>query len=655
MLCGNLKKKILGAILCATVLLMIIPPVFADELHEDPETAHPAFSGISLLRYYSGSLDFVIQKNPIEVEARLGKMPFANIPQGLEVSAAEFVASSISISHLVVGITDNLDRLVTLRGQFRFDEAIKLAAQISDNLSQANSELGHIEQAAKTTGAELKVLSTPDGSDLRRAYDEGLERIDRIRQMLTLYKELLKSTGLTIYELLKSTGLTMDIQPTTAFVGDNIRFEGVLNSVGQPLGGREVDILLGGSMYVTVITDANGFYQGTLTVPYQYVPELDVQALYYPRKKDIGLYLASLSPVIKLKVLFYKAELKVTLKDKAYPGLDTKVTGRFDYGQSPALKERSIEFYLDDVFITRFAAQETFDKDITISPELDTGKHVITVSSAAAGRYASVVASAVLNVTRATPVLDLSMPKVALIPWSVSLKGRLYSEVGPLSEASVKIGLGKSQTEMVTSQDGTFDTKIKTGMGFGLIGSQDMTIQAMPKEPWHTSLITTRPVLVVNVVNFSGILAILVILAIYLPARLRRRFGAFPRKIPRPMIVADLPEPTPTYSKQVTAVTLTEGSQETSLEPRDKILNWYRLAVRLLRKLTQVFLVPQQTLREFARENSGRFGPAAKYFMQLTGVVERLLYSQHKATDQDVETSKELSHTIEKEIKGEGI
>ncbi|MFC2004719.1 hypothetical protein ACFLUY_00675 [Chloroflexota bacterium] len=797
MLRGKLRIRLVGAIVCVTALLVMSPSVLATEPHEDPEIAKPVFSGISLLRYYSDALDFVLRKNPAEVETRLENMPFANIPQSLEESADTFAASGISISYLVIEIDEDLSKLRTLLKQSRLEETIEITLKILSRLSEANDQLERIELATETTGNELKVFSVQEQSDLRHSYDEVLEKINRIREMLDLHDDLLvdlapmsekiedllklvdfnlveilestelilvekpKPINITLEELLGSTeyaliktlkpkdtnlgellkladislaeflqstditvlqeltptdialaellksadisliktlsstdiaaegllkpedfiiverqdsqdidlielmklidvlliqtlkpmDITMEVPPTVAFVGDNIRFEGVLISEGKPLAGREVDILVNSSRYVTVETDAWGHYQGILQVPYQYIPELDLQALYYPQDKDIGLFLASLSPVIKLKVLFYETELEITLEDRAYPGLDTMVTGRFDYGSSPPLNERKAEIYFDDILIAEFVAQEAFAQEIKIDSEADVGKHVITVSSAALGRYTSVVASATLNVTRATPFLDLNIPNVAMIPGSIGLEGKLYSEVGPLSEASIEIGLGKSQVELVSSKDGTFDTKIKVGMDFGVIGLQDLVIQVLPQEPWHAPLTTTSSVLVVNVVNSGAFVAILLFLGIYLPGRLKRKLGAYTRRKVRPETPTAPPELAPVYSERVTALSVTEESKEITGEPRDRVFYWYRLVARLLQGITNVLLGPQQTLREFAKETSRVLGPAAKYLIELTKMVERLLYSQYRPIEKDVDNSKQLSHRIEEETK----
>ncbi|MFC2056395.1 DUF4129 domain-containing protein, partial [Chloroflexota bacterium] len=465
-------------------------------------------------------------------------------------------------------------------------------------------------------------------------------------------EELLEAIGITLEGLLKSTGMaSWEIQPRIAFVGDYIRFEGVLASKGKPLAGRKIDILLDSSRYITVKTDPLGYYQGMLRVPYWYVQEIDLQALYYPQEEDIGAYLASISPVINLKVLFYEAELEISVEDKVYLGLETTVTGRFDYGESPIPDERKVEIYLDDVFTTEIIAKETFAQEMRIDPEVDVGKHVITISASSIERYSSVESSAILNVTRATPSLDLDIPRVGMIPGTITLEGRFYSEVGPVSKALIEMELGKSQIEFYSSEDGSFDTRIHTGMGLGMIGSQDLVIRVLPQEPWHTPIVTSRSILIVNTINCGGILAILIFFGIYLPHRLRGRLGTYATRPAKPVIMTAPSEPAPTYSKSVTDLTITEEGEKISGEPRNRILYWYRLVARLIQGITETLLRPQQTLREFAYASSRMLGPAGKYFVELTKIVERLLYSQYSPTEDDAGKSEQLSHTIEGKSK----
>ena len=661
----NLGKIILALILCAGALYLIIPVDFMLQEeprsptvtpHEDPETAEEVFSGIPSFLFDADYLDIVLQTNPEGVKAMLGKRPFAQVVQNLNEAIDAFTVARVYISNMVMEIDEDLGKLRVLVGQNRFDEATQLAEETYARLFQADRELKRIEEAAQTIGEMLEVSLAPPESALRRSYDELLQTIDKGREALGLDKDILANFSKTLAEEAPSlTEITLKIEPAIAFVGDDIYSAGILTSEEGRLAGRKVDILVNGSRYITTRTYSYGYYQDILRVPYRYVPELDLQVLYCPEGEDSELYQFSLSPVIKLKVLFYEAELEVAVEDGAYPGLETVVSGRLDYGQSPPLKERKIEIYFDDVLITEVVAQEAFTQKIRIDPEADVGEHTITVSSAAVGRYSPVVTSVILNVTKVTPILELNTPTVAMIPGSIGLSGKLYSEVGPMDGASIKMRLGKSQVRLVSSEDGTFETEIKTGMGFGLIGWQDLEIEGVSREPWHAPLSATSRVFMVNIVSCGILFVMLVFLVIYLPSRLRERLGAYSRRRMRPEKVITRPELAPAYSDSVIIAAQAQESGQDSGEPRNRIFYWYRLVVRLILGISKAVSKPQQTLREFAGESSRVLGPAARYFIELTKMVERSLYSAYRPTEEDVGKSRKLSRTIEEELKGEGV
>ncbi|MFC1948722.1 DUF4129 domain-containing protein [Chloroflexota bacterium] len=683
-------RKISVAITVALIVLALINPLtaLATEPHEDPEAADTVFSGIALFRNYSASLDFILKNAPEEVGARLEKMLFANIPPLLEQVTGDFASSGISLSYLVFSIDKDLSQLRTLMGQFRFDEAAQLAVVTSKNLTKAYRNLTEVEKALVVTGRELEVSLSPEGSELRGSYNEVTERIARIREMLDIYQQMLANLllgttqpeelaevleeagfiedmmgildeqSISAYlssippeKLLRPTEITLSAEPTVAFVGDNISFEGRLTSEDSPLAGREINILLNSSGYITAYTNTEGYFRGTLALPYWYQNEIDVQALYSPGAEDVGFYLASVSPVIKIQVLFYTAELGIKVETKAYPGLETTISGRFDYGQSPPPNERGIEIYLDDVLVVEAIAQQEFTRKIQLSPDIDLGKHTITVSAPALSRYSSTTTSVTLDVTEAVPVLDIELPRLLMIPGSVQLEGRLYSEVGPLSGASIKMKLAQSQVELVSSEDGTFSTEISIGMGLGLIGTRDLVTEVTPLEPWHAPLKTTSSVLMINIISCGGFLAIIVCLGIFLPRQLRR-FRTYPARAEVTEREITALKPAVIYSRRLTQPI---SSDKISREPLHRILYWYHLVVRLLQRVTTALSGPQHTLRELAYQSSGVLGSAAKYFIELTRIVERLLYSEHKPTDEDADSSEQLSRNIEGVIKGEGL
>ena len=88
---------------------------------------------------------------------------------------------------------------------------------------------------------------------------------------------------------------------------------------------------------------------------------------------------------------------------------------------------------------------------------------------------------------------------------------------------------------------------------------------------------------------------------------------------------------------------------------KQSIFQRYRLAFRFIQTLTRTILKPQQTLREYARENINSLGPLGKYFFEFTQLVERLLYSTHRPTPEDAANSQRLSQTIREEAPGENL
>ncbi len=639
------------------VSLILATPVLAEAPLENPETAQPAFSGLALFSYYSGSLDFVLEKFPSQVETRLEKMPFANIPPSLDSATEQFTSSTVSVAHQVVYIDEGIEKLRMLVTQSRFDEARQLVKNLTNVVAQANGGLAQMEQAIETNGQEFQVDPAPAGSDLKKAYDEVLDKIDSIRQMLALYLDIIDNMSATIPgggsggTPLHATDLTLQIDPQTAFVGDNISFQGVLTTDnGEALVGRRVDILLNGSQYASATTGTGGLYQGSLQVPYWYMTQISVQALYYPRDSDVGVYIASLSPEVMLQVMFYEATIDLTVAEDAYPGLEIGIAARFDYGQWPVPSEREVEIYLDNELVASLQAQPEFIRKITIAPNTETGRHVITVSAQASGRYAAVVATAGLSVTRMTPVIDLKTPRIILAPWSTHFSGTVNSDQGPLDGALVKMSLRGSQTELASSNDGTFDAGMKMGWGLDLFGSEQLRVEVIPREPWNEPVIVTRNVFVVNVVNCAGLLVVLVVLAVYVPGRLKRRLGRHSKASyePHPL------DPVPVYSTEAAPTGMSEEAMgEPVGKPRERILRWYLLALKVVQRIARVSARPDQTLREFARETASAIGPLADRFAEFTRIVERLLYSRHEPSEEDAERIKSLSKNIEKGVGGE--
>ncbi len=643
--------------------------------HENPDTAEIEYSGIAMFRYYSETLDFVLMEAPERVEEHLDKMPYTYIQEILEEPINAFSASSKELTRLIVETAAEIPNLNNLVTQSRFTEAAGLAVNIAKTIDAASLELESLTRAVEETGTELKVFAAPERSPLRLAYLDVLEKLERISTLLDRYRQMLEISlpwfpvieelinveEISVEELMELlqkeniipippelTELTLEIDPASAFVGDTVSFEGFLTVGGQPLPGRAVELLLNNDSTVSVTTDSRGHYRGRFTVPWWYIPEINVQALYSPQGADVRAYLASLSPVVPLQVLFYEAELRISALERSYLGLDTTVTGRFDYGSNPPAGERTITMYFGEDPVIEDEVPDIFTETISLTSELVPGRYIVTARAEAKERYAPAEGSVSLEVVRATPLLEVNLPGFGLIPGTITIDGRAYSEIGALSQATLRIEMGKSNTEVLTADDGTFEAEIKTGLDFGLIGTETVIIRVFPVEPWHAPLITESRLLIISYVNWIILLIFLGVLAVFLPRRMPWLFKAINR---RKMVSGAIPDTMPAYSNATTATVTKEKENGTKGEPRKRILFWYTFAVKIVQFISKITGKPHKTLREFAGETSQKLGPAAKYFYQLTLTVERLLYSRYTPSETDAESSMNLARKIQQETE----
>jgi hypothetical protein len=668
-------KQLLTKFVPALLLLLVLPGgiiMAADsgmEQHENPDLATQDFDNVAILGYYTMLLDDVIAKAPTEVESLLDKRPFANIPEDLEGSLETFGNASVDISWLISDIEAELDNLNLLTRQFLLEEAKAQRQQTQDKLARAFELLPAIEKSAATASEELGVPSSQSGSSLKIAYEELQNRIDQLRKLLGLLQALLEALPEeTLQELVQGlpenitpeqlasllekmlcpTDITLAIESNTVFVGDGVGFEGRLTCADSSLPNREVVLLLNGVPYLNCLTGSDGSYQGRLQIPYNYVPSLTLQALYYPQDKDIGVYLASKSTAADIQVLFHTATLYLQSQSKSYPGLDSILYGRFDYGDQPILAARDIEIYLDRKLVSRVNVGESFEQKISLGNETALGEHSLLVLAPAQNRYAPVYSETTLNVVKATPVIDVSPPRIAIMPLALNLKGRIYSELGPLKGATVKATFGSSEAQATTSQDGSFTLKLETGMNFSLVGSRELSIKANPTEPWDSPASISFTIVAINPILIGllslAIVAIIVTLVNRLRGKSRRpAFGALGTT---PGVLTTKPA-----SELVTQGSFHTSSQAGDNDLRKLIFELYRRLLGLIQDFTSIVLKPNLTLREFTSQCAPLLGPAQKYLDQFTSLIERLLYSKHSPEPADLEKGLELGGMIEGSLK----
>ena len=636
-------KKTSAALFLAILFILWPAAVSAVEEHVDPATVVNVYSGVSLLHYYSNSLDMVIQKDPAGTEELLAAMPFAHVNEAITTQTQEFVQSATAIAQAV----PEIDKLLTKRDEFiadsRLTDAAATSSEISSDIEQALVEVDSLQEATVLTGNVLNVSASSPQSDLAATYAEVLSKINRIRAMLTLSQNLVSAQNSSIDDLnsLQPTSLALTITPQSAFVGDTVHFEAALTNNNRPLGGRVVSILLDGSLFATATTGADGRCSGDFALPFWYISQVEARALYTPQGNDTGVLLGSLSPATMINLSFYSLSLSGSARD-GYPGLSETVNAALDYGTWPPLENRRFSIYLDDTLLNEINSGGGFSDWFTMDPDTSLGPHLITISSPSEARYAPALTSFSINVKKGTVTLILNKPGAVFIPGTINFSGRAYTELGPLKNGQITIALGGSKVGVTTADDGGFTAKLKAGLGLSLIGSQSVSVQISPSEPWNAPLSESQSLFAVNYLNCVGAAAALAFFGIYMPKRLGARAGAKKQtdKIVEDFIM-DLP------SSGTVTVTDKQTFRVTPRNPaQEKILYWYTRVLKFVQKMAGLSPRPQQTMREFARESGPSLGPISSFFLEITLIAERSLYSSCKPSQSEVDKSRELSQAI---------
>jgi len=639
-------KKIVIIVSITSCFTLAGLPVFAASSQENPDTAAVVFSGVSLFQLYAGTLDSVLAKNQQNIETDIQVSPFANVPPAVEDSFNNFLSSAGNLCSLILGLDSSVSDTKLLLQESRYTETASLYTEAFTNLAIAEENLDSIKQAAAIAGNQFMVTGVSADSGISVAYTAVQDDIQRLNDLLSLYRTILQEqqTEISNQSLLPSSDITISIDQSEAYVGDTVSVGGILSANGQLLGNRRIEILLDGSLYLTVNTDSLGHYLGSFQVPYWYVSLINIQSLYFPQAGDVSNYDLALSPSVSLKILFYTAVLTLQTMTNAYSGRDTSVIGQFNYGSAPVADERNIEISLDNAPFVESEVPAAFTQKISLPADTAIGNHLITVSGLADGRYSPVVANVNLAVVKAVPVLlTTKLPFAALIPGSFNVRGKLISSIGPVSQALVTITFGGKQVNAVSNNDGTFSAVIRNSMGFGLFGSQSLQITATPMEPWQTFVTASHNVLTVYVVNCSVFFLILVFLGIILPRRLKFRIVAMAKKKLPQTVVVTAPDLSASAVSSIAADLVAGIGRRDESTPVGRLFYWYRIVIRLVQKVSGLLLKPNQTLREYISDSGQATGSTGKIILEFTRIVEKVLYSPHQVTEDDIKNGQRLA------------
>jgi len=647
------RLRLVLILLIVAVSPLPVSAVGAADPHEDPDTVKPIYSLPALIQYYVETQDYALTRDDTTVQDRLDRMLYANIDERLKPHIQNINQAERQLAATAAANQRDLEQLNAFLRQSRISEAAELAPQIGRTIASGYEAVVILERLFPRLPAAVGASVAPGSGFLADAYTALIAKTAQKRELLDRDSRALASSILAITgPHPQPTDLSLSVSPLRVFVGEPVSVTGTLTAGDAPLPGREVEVMLNGRPAAVLRTNVAGIYEGSLVIPYEYIPDMEVFALYLPQGEDTGHYLASRSPDVMLDVRYFPATIDLTLPGEVYPGVDFIVRGRFDYRDAPAPASRPLEIYFDDVPLARVESGVEFESTFNLEPSVGTGKHILTIAAPGMGIYSPTTATAQVTVVIASPVLYLGLPAIILFPGSFDTTGRVDSDLGPVSGARIKLSLSGVSTEATSGEDGLFTARLTRPMSLTFLGSQYVYAAVEPAQPWLSAAEAAFPVFVLNWV-FTIMLFAVMAVAVLLVRRRLSRTGRIPAWLPdaeptrAPAIAAPVPE-TATPVSAVMEIPFPQGS------PQSQLLTWYRRVAAVIGQILKTALPPSETLREFLTRVIPFLGPAGSIFSELTTRAERALYSRWRPSEQDAEEAMSMSQGIEGNIRRPG-
>ena len=73
--------------------------------------------------------------------------------------------------------------------------------------------------------------------------------------------------------------------------------------------------------------------------------------------------------------------------------------------------------------------------------------------------------------------------------------------------------------------------------------------------------------------------------------------------------------------------------------------------IQLIQRASGVLLKPNQTLREYINDTGDSIGAAGKPILEFTRMIEKVLYSTHHATADDIKNGEQLARKVQESIR----
>jgi hypothetical protein len=644
-------KRLAFFLLCLMLSGLLIPcaTVRAEPSlvpHEDPSAVQSAMDSYSFLAQYADIFALMANRDYNNASRLSEQLSHITVPEDLSYVIARYNNLTQQLINVLNELDSTLDTASSLLDQYRLDEAGQSLEHAGVLVAEAQILLGDLTDATSTMSQRLGVFAASADSKVRQAYDQLQTMLQRLLDLINQYHNLLQKANQKVEEIksqnLDPTALTLTLNASKCFVGGYVSAAGVLTSEGQNLGNRVVQLFLDGSKVATVNTDSNGSFNSPIRIPFKYVDSVSVSAIYAPLDNDIGVYLAVLSPIVKVQVQFYITALNVSVSNVGSPGLPLSVKGEVFSQDGTPLNGRQVKVFLDGTMIGQAQTDQTgaFAAQPTINSNTTLGTHSLTVTVDPEGLYNGASAQRTLTVQKRATTVQVTVPSFIMLPSQLHINGTVKSASGPLSGANVQIQFANESAAVKTLDDGSFNLTIDIPLNTVFAGYQILKVSTQPSQPWQAATQKTVSPFVLNSVGLGLALASSLAVVFVMYFRFAKNRNKKAEKLVESSTVFTLP-------KKEMPVTVIPAIRETKLEGlKGKVLKAYIEALKAVQAATGSSLLPDMTLREYITLTSSKIGEAMEPFAELTTLAERSLYSPYAPKEEDSEKAENLANTL---------
>jgi len=647
------RSLILLLVLLVFVLTSILNVSVMSEVnltpHEDPAKAESSLDSFSLLMYYSDILMQISIGQYENASMLADSFRFAYVPEELRYIIQRYNDLMLELTQVLNDTENLLTEASTLLYAYRLEEVSRVLNSTGILLGRAGILIRGLEDATATLSSRLRVFASPAESRVRQAYNRLQSMLQRLRLLTEDYRKLLKTlrgeaTQIEIVEL-TPTEITLNLNASSVLVGGFVTTLGSLLSEGKGLAKRAVTILLDGMPVAESLTSQDGWYSATVRIPYKYVNSSNFQAVYLPRSDDRGVYLASRSPPVAIRILFYKTRVGVAIPKEVYPGLPMTIEGEATIMGGVPASLRSVRIFRDGVLLAENQTdlQGRFEVRVVTNPRVPVGKHRLTVGIEPQKVFAGVTYEGELNVVKATSEMSIQVPSILCLPANMYVEGYVYSSFGPVKGALVRLEISEYTITTETLEEGRFEATIYMPLNLVPSGFEELRVSVEPAEPWNAPVQIKRIALVINPANISLMSAAFLSITAALFTNPRKT-----RLTEETVLTAPIVQHKPEI--QVVGSPRSEPAPRPE-DARGRVLEAYLRVVEKIVEVTGILMAPYMTLREFLSAVRPNLKDAVDYFADLTLLAERVLYSPYFPEEDQVSKAEGSTERIMKSLK----